>query len=489
MCGIAGMVGETDASLLGRMLDLLEHRGPDDRGTFLDDGVALGQTRLSIVDVPGGHQPIPNESGTMCIAVNGEVYNHHDLGATLGGHTLRTRSDSEVPLHLYEDRGPEAAEALEGMFALALWDGRRLFLARDRVGIKPLYYAEVGGTLYFASEIKALLPITAAVREFPPGHWYRSDRGFQAFAAWSTEQFSSGKEEAMAAIRERLEASVVKRLMADVPLGAFCSGGLDSTLVTMLAARHLPSFHTFSTGMADAQDLEHAVRASAALGTVHHIREYTEDEVLEALPRVVWHLESFDAALLRSAIPTFFVSELARRHVKVVLTGEGADELYAGYAYLKAMKGQALHEELVRSTRALHHLNLQRTDRMTMAHGLEGRVPFLDWSHIQHALSLPPEWKIGPDGTEKWILREAFRGLLPKDLLHRPKQKFSEGTGSADVIRHEAERQIDDREFDHLRADAPVPLRTKEEAFAYRLFAERFPPEVAALCLGQTSVY
>src|SRR3990172_607914 len=269
MCGIAGMVGETDASLLGRMLDLLEHRGPDDRGTFLDDGVALGQTRLSIVDVSGGHQPIMDESGMMWIGVNGEVYNYRALAASLEGHTLRTRSDSEVPLHLYEDRGPEAAEALEGMFALALWDGRRLFRPRARVGTKPLYYAEVGGTLYFASEIKALLPITAAVREFPPGHWYRSDRGFQAFAAWPTERFSSG--------------------------------GLDSPLVTMLAARHLPSFHTFSTGMADAQDLEHAVRASAALGTVHHIREYTEDEVLEALPRVVWHLESFDAALLRSA--------------------------------------------------------------------------------------------------------------------------------------------------------------------------------------------
>jgi asparagine synthase (glutamine-hydrolysing) len=489
MCGIAGMFGDSDAALLGRMLDVLQHRGPDDRGTFLDDGVALGQTRLSIVDVSGGHQPILDESGARCIVVNGEVYNHRTLAATLDGHTLRTRADSEVPLHLYEDRGPEAVALLDGMFALALWDGRRLFLARDRVGIKPLYFAKVGGTLYFASEIKALLPITANIREFPPGHWYRSDQGFQPFADWSLDAFQAPLEEAMAGIRERLEAGVVKRLMADVPLGTFCSGGLDSTLVTALAARHLPRFHTFSTGMAGAPDLENAVRASAALGTEHHVREYTEDEVLAALPNVAWHLESFDAALLRSAIPTFFVSELARQHVKVVLTGEGADELYAGYAYLKALKGQSLHDELARTTRALHHLNLQRTDRMTMAHGLEGRVPFLDWSHILHALSLPPEWKIGPDGTEKWILRDAFRGLLPKDLLHRPKQKFSEGAGSADVIRHEAERQIDDREFDHLGADAPVTLRTKEEAFAYRLFAERFPPEVAALCLGQTSVY
>jgi len=494
MCGIAGMLGQVDKDLLRKMLETIRHRGSDDLGMFVDDRAAIGQTRLSIIDVEGGHQPIPNEEGNAAIVANGEIYNFRTLSRNLTKHVLKTRSDSEIPLHLYEDLGPEVATSLDGMFALGIWDGRQLYLARDPVGIKPLYYAVEDGTFYFASEIKALRPVSDRVREFPNGHWYRPEEGFRSFVTWETKVRGDVSEgAAIKTLRELLPAAVRKRLMSDVPLGTFCSGGLDSTLVTALAARELGTFHTFSTGMSGAPDLENALRAAEFLGTEHHIREFTEEEVLKALPNVAWHLESYDAALFRSAVPTYFVSELARKHVKVVLTGEGADELYAGYRYLKDLQdGAAFHSELVRITRALHYANLQRTDRMTMAHSLEGRVPFLDWSHLRFALTLPPEFKInGPGRVEKWILRKAFADVLPKDLLWRSKQKFAEGTGSFDVIRKEAERQISDAEFERETQRVQIPLRTKEELYCYRLFQDalNLPPEVARDLVGTTAVY
>ncbi len=493
MCGVAGMVGDADKALLERMLGTLRHRGPDDLGVAVDDRVAVGQARLSIIDVAGGHQPIFDEEDRACIVANGEIYNYRPLAHDLAKHPFRTKSDSEVPLHLYEELGPSFASQLDGMFALAIWDGSNLFLARDPVGIKPLYYAIRDGTFYFASEVKALLEVTdTGIREFPNGHWYRTDKGFHRFAEWKTGRGAETDiDAAVQKVRRLLDAAVEKRLMSEVPLGTFCSGGLDSSLVTAIAARHLDSFHTFSTGMEGAPDLENALRASEYIGTIHHIRTFTEDEVLDHLPRVMWHLESFDAALVRSAVPTYFVSELAKQHVTVVLTGEGADELYAGYRYLKDVPPKALHPELVRITQSLHNLNLQRTDRMTMAHALEGRVPYLDWAHVAFALGLPIEWKIhGPERVEKWLLRHAFPGYLPEELLWRGKQKFAEGTGSFDVIRREAERQLSDAEFEKLREEArPIELRTKEEAYCYRLFRERFPKEVAVECLGRTEVY
>ncbi|HEV8594595.1 MAG TPA: asparagine synthase B [Thermoplasmata archaeon] len=494
MCGIAGIVGEgADPAMLRRMLDGLRHRGPDDLGTYADDGVAIGQARLSIIDVAGGHQPILDEEGRRCIVANGEVYNYRGLAKQLGDHSFRTRSDSEVALHLYEDAGVDCAARLDGMFAFAVWDDGNLYLARDPVGIKPLYYAIHDGTFYFASEVKGLLPAThSGIREFPNGHWYRTDLGLRSYATWETRMRPEiDAEDAVREIRRLLDAAVEDQLMSEVPLGTFCSGGLDSTLVTAIASRHLETFHTFSTGMAGAPDLESAFRAAEALGTTHHVREFAEDEALDLLPNVIWHLESFDAALVRSAIPTYFVSELAREHVTVVLTGEGADELYAGYGYLKDLPKAAFHPELVRITQGLHNLNLQRTDRMTMAHGLEGRVPYLDWRHVNFALGLPVDWKIhGDDQIEKWVLRRAAEGVLPDDLVWRGKEKFAEGTGSVDLVRREAERQLTDTEFARVRAEAhPLPLQTKEEAYCYKLFRERFPKEVAIECLGRTRVY
>lgn len=494
MCGIAGMVGEVDEALLRRMLQTMRYRGPDDLGLFVDDRAAIGQTRLSIIDVVGGHQPILNEEGDAAIVANGEIYNYRSLATELPRHTLKTHSDSEIPLHLYEDVGSKMASCLDGMFALAIWDGRSLYLARDPFGIKPLYYAIEEGTFYFASEIKALLPASKRVREFPNGYWYRPESGFQQFAWWDTEIRQDWTEKAaLARLRDLLAMAVRKRLISDVPLGTFCSGGLDSTLITALAARDLKSFHSFSTGMEGSPDLENAQRAAEFLGTNHHVREFTEDDVLNAVPRVAYHLESCDAALFRSAVPTYFVSELARKYVKVVLTGEGADELYAGYRYLKDLPdGKPLHDELARITQALHNLNLQRTDRITMAHSLEGRVPYLDWQHAGFALSLPTHFKIhGRERVEKWLLREAFRDILPEDILWRRKQKFAEGTGSFDVIRLEAERQISDAEFDRESERSPLAFRTKEELFCYRLFAEQFdlPPEIVGDLVGVTAVY
>lgn len=490
MCGIAGIIGAEDPMLVTRMLEVLRHRGPDDIGIYTDDGFTLGQTRLSIIDVTGGHQPIEGDRGTSCIAVNGEIYNYRMLARSLEGHEFSTAADSEVALHLYEDLGAEMPTQLDGMFALAVYRDGEVLLARDPLGIKPLYYAIEGEVVYFASEMKALFQATDQVRVFPPGTLYVHGKGFQRF--WRLPQAvpdeAVSAEAAGTRIRELLGRAVEKRLMADVPLGTFLSGGVDSTIVTALVSRSLPRVMTFATGMEGSPDLDFSQRASEHLGTDHHLAVFDEDDVLDHLSRVVYHLESLDAALLRSAIPTYFVSQLARRHVKVALLGEGSDELFAGYRYLRELPGPALHRELLRITAELHHLNLQRADRMTMAHSLEGRVPFLDKEMAGYALGLPTSLKLREE--EKWILREAFRELLPDFLLHRSKMKFAEGTGSSLVVKEAAERELSDAEFERLVSAHPrVPLRTKEEAYLFKIFREFFPQESALQAVGRTWTY
>lgn len=479
MCGIAGMTGSPDVALINQMLDAQAHRGPDGRQVWraADASVALGHIRLSIVDLDHGAQPLSNEDGTVWAVVNGEIYNHQDLRRRLSHHKFRTNSDSEVVVHLFEEMGPAAIAALDGMFAIALWSSESgLLLARDPLGIKPLYYLDDSeGQMVFASELKALVGRVGTIRAVPPGTWWMPGVS-EPVSYWTQPTYKDQvllSEMAAERIDEVLRRAVAKRLMADVPVGVFLSGGLDSSLIAAYV-QQLTSGRvcSFAIGLAGSPDLIAARQVADFLGTEHYERILRPEEIIAAIPMVVQQLESCDPALVRSAIPTYFVSELAAQHVKVVLSGEGADELFAGYHYLRPLAAEpgALQGELCQIIDALHHTNLQRLDRMTMAHGLEGRVPFLDPELVSLAARIPAalKWR-GEVG--KWILRNVAAPYLPEEIVWRKKEKFAVGTGIGDVLASHAESVISETQ-----------LGSKEEELYWQAFRRRFGrPDVLGL--------
>jgi asparagine synthase (glutamine-hydrolysing) len=490
MCGICGVHGpHPDPERVTRtMMAALRHRGPDDERLIRVGPTTLGHVRLSIVDPEGGHQPHRNEDGTIALAGNGEIYNHRGLRARLAGHAFASEADTEAALHLFEQDGPAFARALDGMYALAVADGRDLLLARDPLGIKPLYLARDGATTYFASELKALAPLGLAIEAVPPGSVWHSRLGRRG--AWSLPDAADelrDPDEAASVVRATLERAVEKRLMADVPLGSFLSGGLDSSAIAALAIRRTRRLRTFAVGTDGSPDLVAARQVAEHIGSDHHEHLIDPDEVRRRLPEIVAALESFDADLVRSVVPTWFTARLAARHVKVVLTGEGADELFAGYAYHADYDGawDALAHELGRSLTTMHDLNLQRVDRMTMAHGLEARVPFLDTELIDVAQRIDPRLK-RHGGVEKWILRRAVEDVLPDAIVWRDKAQFDEGSGATDLLTELTREAAAAATAEGVGADLPLPPRTPEEALYYRWFAQAFPdPDAAAAVVGR----
>lgn len=495
MCGITGIWGSVDETTVKLMMDLISHRGPDADGVYVsprDEGV-LGHRRLSIMDPERGNQPIFSEDGAKAIIANGEIYNFPKLLPDLSQcHSFTTASDTEAILHLYEDHGSSVVDHLEGMYAFAIADGYNLFAARDPIGIKPLYYGEKDGAFLFASELKALASCCNNVHEFPPGTFFHSKKGFATFyiVPEILPQKASVKEY-IQKLRETLEEAVVKRLMSDVPLGAFLSGGLDSSIIAALARKHLDKLHTFSVGVEGSNDLEAARLVSRHLNTIHHEYVLTAEEIKAQLPKIIYYLESFDQDLVRSAIPCYFTSRLAANHVKVILTGEGADELFAGYTYYKTIPTlNSLHLELRRSVASLHNINLQRVDRMTMAHSIEGRVPFLDLKMILLGQLIPTELKLfGPSIVEKWILRKAFEDLLPADIVWRKKEQFDEGSGTVELLNRTLATIMPETEaFWYQRCYPDERLRSAEECYYHRLFLEVFEdPDPILLNVGRWS--
>lgn len=451
------------------------------------DTATLGHTRLAIVDVAHGQQPLQSPDGLISLICNGEIYNHQEIREQLNGdYQFQTNADSEVILALYQRYGAQCVQQLDGMFSFALHDAVKdeILLARDPVGIKPLYYGWVDGTIYFASEIKAIQDLCSDIREFPPGHYYTSRGGFDKYYDLSTVcdgAFKNSREKpaGLDEIRASLKRAVEKRLMADVPVGVYLSGGLDSTIVASLVAQILPDVHSFSVGLAGSPDIENARIAAQYLGTQHHEYIYTLDEALEALSEVIYYLESFDPLLVRSAIPNYFLARLTREYVTVVLTGEGADELYAGYHYLKQYDGKQLHDHLVNLTGTLYNCNLQRCDRMTMAHSIEGRVPFLDTEFIEVSMRVPLSHKIArSSNTEKWALRKAFEEMLPENVVWRVKEQFSKGAGSSTLLEAYAENTISDAEYQFEHQQLPLHIQqsinSKEALLYYRHFSSFF---------------
>ncbi|MBI2894362.1 MAG: asparagine synthase B [Deltaproteobacteria bacterium] len=494
MCGFTAYVGphaQAHTERVRRMAERLRYRGPDDAGHYASDSVALAHRRLSIIDVGGGKQPLLSEDGLVALVCNGEIYNHRALRAGLEGrHRFHTRSDSEVILHLYEDKGPSCVRDLDGMFAFVVTDGERFLAARDPLGIKPLYIGrDAGAGIWFASELKSLPTTCTDVAELPPGSLLTEQGVVQRWfvPTWS-EPPASPEPADPGALAQALDVAVTKRLMSDVPVGVFLSGGLDSSVIAALVSRQIPELHSFAVGLDGSPDLFAARRVAEHLGTRHHEYVYAAEEAARALPTVIAHLESYDPALIRSAVPCYFVSKLTSEHVKVVLTGEGADEAFAGYRYLQGIDDPAaLQRECVRLLLALHNMNLQRVDRMTMAHGLEGRVPFLDVGFLSWAMALDPAAKLHrSDRPEKWLLRGAFEDLLPAEIVWRRKLEFAEGCGSEQVLIDHGERAVADTDFARAAELFPADSPATKEAFLYRrIFEEVFPGESRRRTVGR----
>lgn len=491
VCGIVAAIGEIDVERCREMLARLSHRGPDGTGEIHRGNVWLGHQRLSIMDVTGGHQPLPANDGRAHLVANGEIYNHSGIRAELGSERFVTDSDSEAALHALALDGPAGLTRLRGMFALAfMTDDGEFVAARDSIGVKPLYWVRRDDVVLFASELRAFDPEDRpAVESFPPGHCWTPSGGLVRFADAVPSQVRPARradepgvwdEALVKAIREAVVAAVDFRMMSDVGIGVFLSGGLDSAIVAAAAAdyaaRHDQPLPTFAVGLPGSSDLAAARVVADYLGTEHHEIVMTREDAAAALPRAVHAIEHYDPSLVRSAVPNLLLAEYASKWVPAVLTGEGADELFAGYDYYHEepfTDPGALQAELVRTVSELHHLNLQRCDRTTMAFGMEARVPFLDRDVIELALSISPEHKmLRPGVPEKALLREAFVGWLPEDILWRGKEQFGDGSGASEALSSGARATTAGASGESM-VDG-VRLRTEEEAAFYSLWREEF---------------
>ena len=519
MCSIFGIFGlqpGDDLQALRRQsLDLSQrqrHRGPDWSGVHVDERAILVHERLAIVDPAGGSQPLLSEDGRLALAVNGEIYNHVPLKADLQQpYAFQTASDCEVINALYLEEAPAAfLNRLNGIFAFALWDKAegRAIIARDPIGVVPLYWGhDREGRLRVASEMKSLVDDCADVAQFPPGHWYDTATGQLTKyyeRPWRDYVAVEGVEVAPSELREAFEAAVHRQLMTDVPYGVLLSGGLDSSLVAAVAARYArhriedgdrteawwPRLHSFAIGLKGSPDLAAAQVAAEALGTVHHGFEYTFEEGLDALPEVIRHIETYDVTTIRASTPMFL---LARRikamGVKMVLSGEGSDEIFGGYLYFhKAPNAREFHEELVRKLDALNNFDCLRANKSMMAWGVEPRVPFLDREFMDVAMRMDAKYKMvdrtrsDAQRMEKGVLRQAFEGYLPESILWRQKEQFSDGVGYGwiDGLKAHAESQVSDRELAAADKRFPVNPPQTKEAYFYRSLFERFYPTPAA---------
>lgn len=517
MCSILGVLDlQTDPKALRtlalRLSTRQRHRGPDWSGIYSGERAILVHERLAIVDVESGAQPLYSADRTRVLAVNGEIYNHRSLAASLPDYPFQTGSDCEVLLALYDQKGADFLNDLNGIFAFALYDERedRYLIARDPIGVMPLYYGrDAHGTLFVASEMKALVDVCTTLADFPPGHYLDSAAGETPIRyytpSWRDYETVRGGPTDPAAIRTALEGAVRRQLMSDVPYGVLLSGGLDSSLIAALAhrfkARRIetddqteawwPQLHSFAIGLSGSPDLAASRLAAESIGTVHHEFVFSLQEGLDALPNVIHHLETFDVTTVRAATPMYLMARKIRAMgVKMVLSGEGSDEIFGGYLYFhKAPSAEALHEETVRKLDALHKYDCLRANKSMAAWGVEARVPFLDREFLDVAMRLDPEVKRAKDGRmEKHILREAFRGALPDAILWRQKEQFSDGVGYdwIDGLRAHAEVEVSDEALDDAASRFPRNPPLTKEAYLYRaLFEAHFPGDDAARCVPE----
>jgi len=525
MCGILSILGldpaRGDAADLRRqalaLARKIRHRGPDWSGIYSDDHAILAHERLSIVDVEHGAQPLVDTHARTVLAVNGEIYNHRELRRSLERpHDFQTQSDCEAILYLYDERPPrEFLNQMNGIFAFVLHDPvRRTYLiARDPIGVIPLYLGwDRHGHLFVASEMKALVGSCERIREFPPGHYllgHEAEKGFQQYyePTWAVAERTPNAAYDPSALRTALEAAVHRQLMCDVPYGALISGGVDSSLVASIAAKYRdgrveddnrgpswwPRIHSFAVGLPGAPDLAPARKVAEHIGAIHHEIHFTVQEGLDALSDVVYHLETFDITTIRASTPMYLmIRKIRAMGIKMVLSGEGADEIFGGYLYFhKAPDGPELHAESVRKLQKLHLYDCARANKAGAAWGVEVRVPFLDREFLDVAMAMDPAHKLPRNAPrmrpiEKFPLRNAFDGAIPDDVLWRQKEQFSDGVGYSwiDGIKAHAEREITDSMLRGAAERFPVKTPETKEAYLYRqLFEHHFPSATAVNCV------
>lgn len=515
MCGIVGVFdlkinySELKPVVL-KMSNRLRHRGPDWSGIYCSEKAILAHERLSIVDPESGRQPLTSADGNLILSVNGEIYNHKELRKKYeSGYEFRTHSDCEVILPLYRDKGPSFIEEMNGIFAFALYDREKdcYLIARDHIGIVPLYIGwDQHGNFFFASELKALEGVCRKIEEFLPGHYLYSRDG--VIKRWycrdwmeykNVEKNITSQEE----LRRSLEDAVHRQLMSDVPYGVLLSGGLDSSIISAVARKfaskrieaddkteaYWPRLHSFAIGLEGSPDLAASKKVAKHIGTVHHEIHFTLEEGLDALRDVIYHIETYDVTSVRASTPMYLLARVIKSMgVKMVLSGEGADEIFGGYLYFhKAPDPGAFHEETVRKLSKLHLYDCLRANKSLAAWGVEGRVPFLDKEFLDVAMRINPADKmVSGERIEKWVLRKSFEDYLPHEVAWRQKEQFSDGVGYnwIDTLRAMASKEITDNQLKNAEFRFPVnPPMSKEEYLYRSVFAEHFPSDSAAACV------
>ena len=513
MCGIvcAFDLKQDSETLRPQVLEMskrVRHRGPDWSGIYSSKNAILGHERLAIVDPASGKQPLYNQDGTVVLAANGEIYNHLELRKKFDGkYQFKTESDCEVILALYQEKGSDFVDDLNGIFAFAIYDSKNdsYFIARDHMGIIPLYMGwDKHGTFYVASELKALEGICTNIELFPPGHYLNS--GAQAPTRWYKRDWTefqnvTNNSTSIEDLHDALSDAVHRQLMSDVPYGVLLSGGLDSSITSALAKKFSsrrvesddtqeawwPQLHSFSVGLEGSPDLAAAKKVSKHIGSIHHEVIFTIQEGLDAIRDVIYHLETYDITTVRASTPMFLMARSIKSHgIKMVLSGEGADELFGGYLYFhKAPSAEEFHNETVRKLEKLHQYDCLRANKSLAAWGIEGRVPFLDKEFIDVAMQINPKDKmINKERMEKWVVRKAFEDYLPESVAWRQKEQFSDGVGYSwiDTLKEVVESEVSDKQMDNAHFRFPLQTPQNKEEFYYRsIFEQHFPSDAAAL--------
>ena len=512
MCGIVCAFDLKDTSDIIRpnilkMVKKVRHRGPDWSGVYSSKNAVMAHERLAIVDPTSGKQPILSDDNNKAIAVNGEIYNHLELRDNFAkDYRFRTDSDCEIILALYKKNKYDFLNQLNGIFAFALYDSDNdtYFIARDHMGIIPLYIGwDEKGTLYVASELKSLEGVCTKIELFPPGHYLESNK--QDYVKWYNPEWVkfnnvSDATTSISELHDSLSSAVKRQLMSDVPYGVLLSGGLDSSITSALAKRFSskriesgdtqdawwPQLHSFSVGLEGSPDLKAAKVVSDHIGTIHHEIIFTIQEGVDALRDVIYHLETYDITTVRASTPMYLMARAIKSlGIKMVLSGEGADELFGGYLYFhKAPSAEELHNETVRKLNKLHQYDCLRANKALAAWGIEGRVPFLDKEFIEVAMNINPEDKmINKDRIEKWVIRKAFEEYLPDEVLWRQKEQFSDGVGYSwiDSLKDLVSKEITDEQMESASKKYPInPPQNKEEYYYRTIFEEHFPSDAAA---------
>ncbi len=514
MCGIVAVfeIRQNSEDLRQQTLEMSKkqrHRGPDWSGIFCGENTILAHERLSIVDPQSGGQPLYSKDGNLVLAVNGEIYNHQEIRKELEDkYEFQTKSDCEVILALYQEKGVDFIEDLNGIFAFALYDKANdtYLIARDHMGIIPLYQGwDKSGNYYVASELKALEGVCNKIEVFLPGHYrYSKDNGMKQWYIrdWSDYENVKDNDASIKELRKALEDAVERQLMSDVPYGVLLSGGLDSSVISAIAKKFAgrrveskgrkdawwPQLHSFSVGLEGSPDLKHARDVADFIGTVHHEIVFTIQEGLDAIRDVIYHLETYDVTTIRASTPMYLMARVIKSMgVKMVLSGEGADEIFGGYLYFhKAPNPEEFHKETVRKLDKLHLYDCNRANKSLAAWGVEGRVPFLDKEFMDVAMRLNPKDKMCKDGIEKWIVRKAFEDYLPASVAWRQKEQFSDGVGYSwiDTLKEVVQQEVTDEMMERSAFRFPVNPPLNKEEYHYRtIFEEHFPSESAASCV------